>query len=999
MRRINFFLSLCCMLLLGTMNASAAIGDEIVYEATQLSVSSWCYDNNDKTQGQPENICDGNAGTFWHSNYGNSGATGLDKGGVPHWIIIDLGETKSIGGFGYQPRNTTSNGLAKAYKFYVSDVPFTDAAWGVTTPCTTAEERDVVKNLAVTPNSAGSWTWSTADMKNVALEAKAEGRYIMFVITESVGGFGNCAEFNVYAWSDDNKPALEAKIAEFQEAVTAGTGTAPGYKEASVTSAANIAISVAQGVVDNTSSTDAEEAEALANLETAIETYNAGAVIPITTGYYKIRSAYPGYYTSQSVYKSIYHDGNSLKWGTENDNLMESYWYITVADDKTLVENVVYGTYMNGCGALVAEADAQNVNFSWATIGQYNITSNGEYFHTGGHSNGAGVSGDVINYGSGVNIGNACAWELIPVTEVPYSACLTDAKNNAQTVIDGIADDAITTELFYYSQSKITALQGLIDAAVPVTNDEIVATYLELQKTTNTDLMNLPEDGKYFFKNVGRGGNHYLAFENDGGPSAPEKKAARSVWQLTRIDNGQYTLQNVLTGKYLQYADNSNWSLVNNAVVMKLFSAPNNAYGKVTIGGNGGNEKMHLRNSSPWKVMGYNLTDNASHWTIEAYEDNMAADLATAEETWLFGNAPAIANVLGLDASAYNTLTYDELFAGTTAEKNVYAEAAKKYYRINSAKIDINEKDAALGIDRTNDRPCGVTASSENIDAIWQFIPSGNGVKIYSPNYKKYIGAVKQTSSPMTDCAKMKVEGEGEVYSIVVVDETNKKFQFDGATCGNINMEGDNNSYVLDQWHEGGSHFTAMEAESVDIETSAAVEGEAYATAYLPFDVTVPTGDVKAFVGDAFTAGDTYISMTEAGAVKAENGFILKGTAAGNVTLSIGATDAKESALSGTLTEIETSDSYLVLGLTDNEVGFYKWSGATIAANKAFLNNTSGGAVKMLFGNGNVTGIGAIGNGESTIGNGNIYDLSGRVVNAPVKGGIYIKNGKKYIVK
>ena len=46
----------------------------------------------------------------------------------------------------------------------------------------------------------------------------------------------------------------------------------------------------------------------------------------------------------------------------------------------------------------------------------------------------------------------------------------------------------------------------------------------------------------------------------------------------------------------------------------------------------------------------------------------------------------------------------------------------------------------------------------------------------------------------------------------------------------------------------------------------------------------------------------------------------------------------------------------------------------------------------------NPTGIDAIGNGPSMMDNGPVFDLSGRRVQQPNKG-IYLHNGKKYIVK
>ncbi len=96
----------------------------------------------------------------------------------------------------------------------------------------------------------------------------------------------------------------------------------------------------------------------------------------------------------------------------------------------------------------------------------------------------------------------------------------------------------------------------------------------------------------------------------------------------------------------------------------------------------------------------------------------------------------------------------------------------------------------------------------------------------------------------------------------------------------------------------------------------------------------------------------------------------------------------------------ETGNVYILANSGDG-VGFYALdatAGATIGMNKAYLVLPTAGAVKMKFG-GNLTGIDAVENGELTTDDAPVYDLSGRKVANPAKGGVYIKNGKKYIVK
>lgn len=191
---------------------------------------------------------------------------------------------------------------------------------------------------------------------------------------------------------------------------------------------------------------------------------------------------------------------------------------------------------------------------------------------------------------------------------------------------------------------------------------------------------------------------------------------------------------------------------------------------------------------------------------------------------------------------------------------------------------------------------------------------------------------------------------------------------------------------------------------ATDVEIDMTAQGDKkYASAYLPFGVSNVAG-ATAYTG-ALNAEKNAIDMTATTAVPANTGFVLVGTE-GKATLTIGTAAAIEgdNALTGTNTGIAFAEAtpkanYLVFGVNNDKVGFYTPSETltTIPANKAYINASAitGSAIALNFGN-TVTGINAatINNGEN---NAPIYDLSGRRVWAPVKGGLYIQNGKKLV--
>lgn len=224
---------------------------------------------------------------------------------------------------------------------------------------------------------------------------------------------------------------------------------------------------------------------------------------------------------------------------------------------------------------------------------------------------------------------------------------------------------------------------------------------------------------------------------------------------------------------------------------------------------------------------------------------------------------------------------------------------------------------------------------------------------------------------------------------------TGSEYSYIHAADGGANMVGWNgkSTTYASQWY-------VIPATDVEIDMTAQGDKK-YASAYLPFGVSNVAG-ATAYTG-ALNAEKNAIDMTATTSVPANIGFVLVGTE-DKATLTIGEAAAIEgNALTGTNTGIAFAEAtpkanYLVFGVNADKVGFYTPGNVTaIPANKAYINASalSASAIALNFGN-TVTGINAatINNGEN---NAPIYDLSGRRVWAPVKGGLYIQNGKKLV--
>ena len=146
------------------------------------------------------------------------------------------------------------------------------------------------------------------------------------------------------------------------------------------------------------------------------------------------------------------------------------------------------------------------------------------------------------------------------------------------------------------------------------------------------------------------------------------------------------------------------------------------------------------------------------------------------------------------------------------------------------------------------------------------------------------------------------------------------------------------------------------------------------------------------------------------GKVKAGNGLLIAGTSTDiPVVITDEGVNISDNLLKASLTDTEVAAStdgayhYFLAGSDAASLGFYNLaSNATSGAGKAYLETTKAlssdpatSRVAWIFADDTTTGINAIQNPQD---NGILYDLQGRVAKT-AKAGLYIKNGKKVLVK
>lgn len=350
----------------------------------------------------------------------------------------------------------------------------------------------------------------------------------------------------------------------------------------------------------------------------------------------------------------------------------------------------------------------------------------------------------------------------------------------------------------------------------------------------------------------------------------------------------------------------------------------------------------------------------------------------------------------------------------TQATEDAFVEAAKAYlgktyYRITNC--NTSRAKSVLAADATSAACVAAAEKMGNASTVWKFVPAVKeatgqyGVKLYNVNAQAYLGAlvnpVQEPVTPMTADLT-----QGGLYSISV----NTSGSVDGFVLrdgnnGRMNLEANGG---IDKW-EGEDRYYNQVTWTIDVATEFevalnTVESKSYATAYLPFGVSAVSG-AKAYTAATPANGQTV--MTETANFAKETGVLLvSDEAAAKAVLTIvdveGATNT--SALKGTLLAKNITDAqakYLVFGknkTNETEVGFFEPSTTvtSIPANRAFFADAEGSAIALNFGN--VTAVNNVVAGNANV-NAPIFDLTGRRVVKAVKGGLYIQNGKKYIVK
>lgn len=163
--------------------------------------------------------------------------------------------------------------------------------------------------------------------------------------------------------------------------------------------------------------------------------------------------------------------------------------------------------------------------------------------------------------------------------------------------------------------------------------------------------------------------------------------------------------------------------------------------------------------------------------------------------------------------------------------------------------------------------------------------------------------------------------------------------------------------------------------------------------------------DVKAYIASTVNATSNEVTLLPLnGALKAKDGAIVSTTSTADVYAYVNsaAVDSRENILVGGGDEALslTANNYYIFNKSGEEAVFSPLAAdGNLAANKAALKSVTAGAQPLNLSFGDVTGIHTLPALQLNKSANTIYDLSGRKVSGSLPKGIYISNGKKFMVK
>lgn len=608
------------------------------------------------------------------------------------------------------------------------------------------------------------------------------------------------------------------------------------------------------------------------------------------------------------------------------------------------------------------------------------------------------------NYGSRVKFYDASTYWYDKYLG-SYQTLATNARNNMGTTAFTYPESAVT-EFQKVVTEKLNGIPTNINYAEAIQKESEIHADLDVAKTTLRKSINGPAANTiYKLLNQYQGNYVHAPLSWTAGQLFPLNRTAndRSIgFIFEKNEDGTYKVKSAYTGMYVgKYVNGAYTSTASKDEAVNCYIY---AYAdldtKVIIGTTNdlnGNEWFHGNGTNlfNYPASGANGCWQCTEISVEGFNaltDTQITNLLPG----LSGN-----ETVNSALTTYKSKVFKTVEDWNSLVNTVNRVLKGKYYRINNQRATYK----LLATNGTDVPKMYSIADGEKlVSSLWKFeIANNGGFKLNNANTPgKYVAVLTAapaeanafTTSDNADVFTMSVEGD----HFLIRNRDNHLMNAEDANT---------KTYPINYWDNnsgGGTKWQINEVNSLEVALNNAGDGKSYASVYLPFSISSVNDGVKAYVAKEPETNEVTFTETTHG-VMANKGFLLiSDNAAATATVNIGESNT-DSRMLGTLTNLnltnEDKNTYRVFGRnSSNVVGFFTPSGTLneVKANRGYFTVSNGGALRLNFEDSVVSGIDAI-EANQALHNAPIFDLSGRRVMNTVKGGLYIQNGRKFIVK
>ena len=310
------------------------------------------------------------------------------------------------------------------------------------------------------------------------------------------------------------------------------------------------AIATATAVADNGEATLEDYTNALTTLKNSFKK-------PVAGKYYVITSAYDNFENIQGVTKSVFVDGQNLKWKSTDLSEESMFWQIYPEGEKYVFKNYGTSTYISTCAGqskpyIMGDTPAENSNFNWYIGSDCNIRIVNGDLHTEGHLSGNGQQGNIVQYPGGSH--TQSSWYIKEV-KIEYALLQgTIAKGKALVGVNPGQFKAASG----YSEALADAQRVLANSNATDEQYRNARTKLSEAITQSQSAKNDMEEGSYYrIQNTAHKTYTGIEFKNQSVGTSRMKNSAlnendpRQIWKLEK-EGEKYYLVNVASGLYPQ---------------------------------------------------------------------------------------------------------------------------------------------------------------------------------------------------------------------------------------------------------------------------------------------------------------------------------------------------------------------------------------------------------------------------------------------------------------